>query len=202
VGAAGALLVATGAVAATLALTGDDGPSQAELTELVDDLFSDTTETDPFDDTTDTTDIFGDTTETTDATGDVGQGVDQTCEDLVPFLTLARDADFARGGNSVDDFEQLAALAAELASKAPAESGTGSLLVEEGEPRDSLERIAEDFGTYVSVLAELGLEPGPDALLEPRISAALEDVSFQVGLGLGPWMDARCSQEVLDQVTG
>ena len=68
VGTAVALLVAGGAVAAALSLTGDDQPSQAELAEVPEDVDSDTTETDLFGDTTDTTDTFGDTTMSTDTT--------------------------------------------------------------------------------------------------------------------------------------
>ena len=197
VGAVAALLVAGGAVAATLSLTGDDGPSQAELTEAVDDVISDTTETNPFGDTTDTTDIFGDTTET-DATGDVGQGVDETCEDLVDFFTLARDADIANGGDSVDDLEELAAAASALASEAPAEPGDS--FAADGEPRDSLEGIAEGFETYVSLLSELGLEPGLEALQEASIADAIADVNIEITLGLVPWIDLRCSEEVKAEI--
>ena len=129
---------------------------------------------------------FGDTTDT------IGQGVDQTCADIVAFLTLAKEADIGRGGDSVSDVEQLAAAVSELASEAPADSA--------GEPRDSFEAIAGAYETYLSVLSELGLEPGPDALLEPRISEAFEDAGLQITLGIGPRADEHCSQEVLDQV--
>ena len=198
VGAAVALLLAGGAAAAVLTLTGDDEPSQAEVDSVVDELYSDTTEPDLFGDTEETTDIYGDTTDTTDASGDIGQGVDETCEDLVAFFLLARDTDIARGGNSVDDIEELAAAASELASKAPAEPETGDILLGDGEPRDSLEGIAEAYETYLSVLSEGDLEPGPDALLEPRVADAFSDVSLEVTLGIVPWMDARCDPELLE----
>jgi zinc-ribbon domain len=173
-GAAVVLLVAGGA-GAVLLITGGGDSTPAGL-----DSITNTTDVFPTNDAT--------TTGPTDATG---QGVDQTCKDLVAFFALAKEVDIARGGHSVGDVEKLAAAASELASKAPAEP-TGILL---GEPRKSLEHIAKDYETYVSVLSEGGVDPGPDALLEPRISAALDDVSFQVATGLVLWMDARCSEE-------
>jgi len=151
------------------------------------DTTTETTSTD-----TTSTDVFGDTTDTTDSSVVVGQGVDETCDDLVAFLALAKEADIGRGGDSVSDVEEVAAAASELASNAPADSA--------GEPRDSFEAIADAYGTYLSVLSELDLEPGPDALLEPRISQAFEDIGLQFGLGVAPWADEHCSQEALDQL--
>lgn len=187
VGAGVALLVAGGAAAA-LAVTGGDGSDEAILTEIFTESIADSTETDLFGDTTD---IYGDTTDTTAVEGSIGQGVDQTCEDIVAFFTLAKETDIARGGNSVDDVERVAAEVSELASKAPADST--------GEPRDSFVAIAGTYATYLFVLSELGLEPGPDALLDPTISAAFEDLEVQIVLGVLPWMGEHCSQEVLDQ---
>ena len=191
VGAGVALLVAGGAVAATLSLTGDDQPSQAEVAEL--EKLTTPTEPDLFGDTTDTTDIFGDTTDTTGATGVIGQGVDQTCEEIVVFFALAKEVDIARGGNSVDGVEQLAAAASDLASNAPAEP-------EGGEPRDSFQDIAFAYGTYANLLSELDVDPGPDALLEPRIADALGGLEIAYILGVVPWIDARCSAEVKAQL--
>jgi zinc-ribbon domain len=192
-GAAVALLVAGVAVAA-LSLTGGDESSQATLSEIGTDYTTDTTEPDLFGDPSDSTetDLYGDATDTTDTSVAIGQGVDETCDDMVAFLVLAREADIGRGGNSVSDVERVAAAAADLASKAPADS--------DGEPRDSFQGIAAAYETYLSVLSELGLEPGPDALLEPRIEAAFEDAGLQIALGIGPWAEEHCSQEVLDQV--
>lgn len=185
-GTAVALLVAGGAVAAALTLTGGDDPTPAEIADVLAE-FTTTTETDLFGDTTDTSD-------STDTTGYIGQGVDETCHDLVAFFALAKEVDIARGGDSVGDVEKLAAAASELASNAPQEP-QGNLVIGAGEPRDSLQGIAEAYGSYVSLLSELGLDPGPDALLEPRVADALGDVSIDVTLGLLPWMDARCSAE-------
>ena len=142
-------------------------------------------------DTTMTTDMFGETTEVTDASVDVGQGVDQTCEDLLAFFVLAKDTDIARGGDSVGDVEQVQAAVSDLASKAPSDS--------RGEPRDSLQAIANAYATYLSVLSAQGLEPGPDALLEPTVAQAWEDLSLQFGLGVAPWMDESCDPELLAQ---
>ncbi len=122
----------------------------------------------------------------------------ETCEDLVDFFTLARDADIANGGDSVDDLEELAAAASALASKAPAEPGDS--FAADGEPRDSLEGIAEGFETYVSLLSELGLEPGLEALQEPSIADAISDVNIEITLGLVPWIDLRCSEEVKAEI--
>lgn len=181
VGAAVVLLVAGGAVAATLSLTSGDDASEATPTEFATDSTTSTTETD----------FFGDTTETTVTSVDVGQGVDQTCEDLLAFFVLAKDVDIARGGDSVGDVEQVQAAVYDLASKAPSDS--------QGEPRDSLEAIAVAYGTYLSVLSEQGLEPGPDALLEPTVASAWDDLSLQFSLGVAPWMDESCSPELLAQ---
>jgi len=184
VGAAVALLVAGGAVAAALSITGGDGSNQALPTDAGLDSITNTTDVLPTNDAT-----------TTEAGGAIGQGVDQTCEDLVAFFALAKEVDIARGGNSVDDVEKLAVAASELASKAPEEPETGDFLVDAGEPRESLESIAEAYGSYASLLSELDLEPGPDALLEPRIAGALSDLSLDYTLGVVPWIDARCSAE-------
>lgn len=183
VGAAVALLVAGGAVAAVLSIT--TGPEPTPGPESI----TNTTDVLPTNDAT-----------TTETGGAIGQGVDQTCEDLVAFFALAKEVDIARGGNSVDDVEKLAAAASELASKAPEEPETGDFLVDAGEPRESLGSIAEAYGSYVSLLSELDLEPGPDALLEPRIADALGDLSLDYTLGVVPWIDARCSNEVKAQL--
>lgn len=190
VGAGVALLVAGGGVAATLSLTGEDDPSQAEIDSIIDDvageLYSDPTEPDLFGDTTDTTD-------TTGTTGFVGQGVEQTCSDIVAFEALAKEVGIARGGNSGGDVEEIAAVASELASGAPAEP-EGGLTYGSGEPRESLQGMAEALGAYASLLSELGLEAGPDALLEPRIAEALSSLAYDENTVI-QWFLVRCSAE-------
>jgi len=194
IGVAVALLVAGGAVAATLSLTGGDDPTPAEIAEVLSE-FTTTTETDLFGDTTDTTetDLYGDETDTTDTTGSIGQGVDETCKDIVAFEALAKEVDIVRGGNSTDDVEEIAAMASELASSAPAEAEAG-LTYGSGEPRDGLQGMAEALGSYASLLSELGLEAGPDALLEPRIAEALSSLAFDESDVL-QWFLVRCSEE-------
>ena len=131
------------------------------------------------------------------STSAVGQGVEQTCQDLVAFLTLAKDADLAHGGHSVSDIEQTVAAASALASQAPAEPSTSFM---SGEPRESLQSIASSYQTYLNVLSTNGLQPGPDALLEPSIASAMEDVQIHVSVGLIPWIDARCNADVHEQL--
>jgi hypothetical protein len=175
-GVAVALLLAGGGVAAALAMTGGGGSSQDTVADAGLDSITNTTDVFPTDDAT---------TEPSDA---IGQGVDETCEDIVAFFALAKEVDIARGGNSVDGVEQLAEVASDLASTAPAEP-------EGGEPRYSFEGIALAYGTYASLLSELDVDPGPDALLEPRIADALADVEIDVVLGVVPWVAERCSAE-------
>jgi hypothetical protein len=123
----------------------------------------------------------------------VGQGVDQTCDDFVELTSLAKDVDIAHGGRSVSDIENLAAAASDLASKAPAEpSGAGALL--EGEPRQTLTRVADAYAGYVSLLAEKNLEPGSEAMVDPDVAARL-DLSLEVGVIL-QWVDVRCGEDV------
>jgi hypothetical protein len=131
------------------------------------------------------------------STSDLGQGVEQTCQDLVGFFTLAKDADLAHGGQSVSDIEQAVAAASALASQAPAEPSTSFM---SGEPRESLQSIANSYQTYLDALPTSGLEPGPDALLDPSIASAMEDASIDVSVGLIPWIDARCSADVHAQL--
>jgi hypothetical protein len=178
VGAAIVLLVAGGAVAAVLSITGGDGSNQATPTDTLDFI-------------TNTTDVYGDTTDTPAV---VGQGVDQTCEDLVGFFALAKDADLARGGSSVSDVERVAEEATDLASRAPAES-TSYYAVRIGEPRVSLTGIGEAYWSYVALLSELGLEPGPDAMLEPSTSGVLSDAQSSAE-DLALWIEYRCSADV------
>ena len=160
---------------------GSDSDAEAVTVTVTETASSETT----------TTDMFGETTENTDASVEVGQGVDETCEDLLAFFVLAKDTDIGRGGDSVGDVEQVHAVVSDLASKAPSDS--------QGEPRESLVAIAAAYATYLSVLSEQGLEPGPDALLEPRIAEAWEDLGLQFSLGVAPWMDESCSPELLAQ---
>ena len=127
----------------------------------------------------------------------IGVGVDQTCKNLVGFFALAKDVDIARGGNSVSDVEKVAAAASELAGNAPAEPSSSFMT---GEPRESLETFAKAYRTYLDVLSEGDLEPGPDALLEPRIADVMQDASIDASVGLVPWIDARCSADVKDQL--
>jgi hypothetical protein len=130
---------------------------------------------------------------TTGTTAVVGQGVDQTCDDFVELTSLAKDVDIAHGGRSVSDIENLAAAASDLASKAPAEpSGAGALL--EGEPRQTLTRVADAYAGYVSLLAEKNLEPGSEAMVDPDVAARL-DLSLEVGVIL-QWVDVRCGEDV------
>ncbi len=135
--------------------------------------------------------------ETNGATSSIGAGIDQTCEDIVRFFALGKDVDIVRGGNSVSDVEKIAAMASELARNAPAEPSSSFL---QGEPRKSLESFVKAYGTYLDVLSEGDLEPGPDASLEPRISDAMDDLSIDVSVGLVPWIDARCSTDVKNQL--
>jgi hypothetical protein len=166
-----------------LALAGCGGGSDSGT--AASESISNTTDTLPTNDAT-----------TTEAESSIGQGVDQTCEDLVAFFTLAKETDIARGGNSVDDVKKLAAAASDLASKAPAEPSGFN----QGEPRHSLQHMADGYGHYVSLLSELGLDPGPDALLEPRVADALSGLDDDVLVGIGPWFDARCSSELKAQM--
>lgn len=150
--------------------------------------------------TTTPTDLYGDTTDTTDAgeeTAVVGQGVDQTCDDLVELFSQGLDANLARGGDSVSEIESIATAYSELAAKAPAEPSTDALLA--GEPRDSLIDLGQAFDSYAALLTELGLEPGPDALLEPRIDEALEGQAA-AATDLGLWIDERCSDDVKSRI--
>lgn len=134
---------------------------------------------------------------TSGAASSIGAGIDQTCEDIVRLFAFGKDVDIVRGGNSVSDVEKIAAMASELARSAPAEPSTSFL---EGEPRESLESFVTAYGTYLDVLSEGDLEPGPDAILEPRISDAMEDLSIDVSVGLIPWIGARCSADVKNQL--
>jgi hypothetical protein len=136
-------------------------------------------------------------TPTNGATTAIGVGVDQTCKDLVGFFALAKDVEIARGGNSVSDVEKVAAAASELARNAPAEPSSSFMA---GEPRESFAGVAKAYGTYLDVLSEGDLDPGPDALLDARVAGAMEDVSIDVSVGIVPWIDARCSAEVKDQL--
>jgi hypothetical protein len=101
---------------------------------------------------------------TTGAEDAIGQGVEQTCQDLTSLQTRLREADIAHGGNSVDNLEELAASASELASKAPAVL------------RSDLRSIADGYRRYINVLSELNLEPGPDALLVPEVADAVSGI--------------------------
>ena len=175
VGAAVALLLAGGAVAALL-ITGGDDSTPASLDSI-----------------TNTTDVFPTNDATTTGADDAtGQGVDETCADLLAFFMLAKEIDIARGGNSVDDIERLAAAASELASKAPAEPVQANVFLE-GEPRDSLTRMAEAYAAYITLLAQNNMEPGPDALLVPEIATRL-DLSLEESFLL-QWFGARCSED-------
>ena len=86
-------------------------------------------------------------------------------------------ATFTREDNpnpSVDDVERLATIVSDLASNAPAETlEAGTLHV--GQPKQSLDAIAQGLEAYARLLTELGLEPGSDeALDEPRIAQIKE----------------------------
>ena len=127
----------------------------------------------------------------------VGQGVEQTCQDLVGLFAIIKDADIAHGGHSDSDIQKAAAAASELAAKAPSEPSTSFL---SGEPRESLQTIASAYQTYLEVLSEGDLEPGPDALLEPRVADAMTDVQIDFAAGLVPWIASRCSADVQQQL--
>ena len=102
---------------------------------------------------------------TTSADEAIGQGVEQTCEDLAALQTLLQEVNIAQGGDSVDDIEELAEKASELASKAPAVL------------RSDLTSIADGYRQYLDVLSENDLEPGPDALLVPEVAGAFGGVT-------------------------
>jgi hypothetical protein len=102
---------------------------------------------------------------TTSADEAIGQGVDQTCEDLAALQTLLTEVDIAHGGDSVDDIEELAEKASELASKAPAVL------------QSDLTSIADGYRRYLDVLSENNLEPGPDALLVPEVADTFSGVT-------------------------
>lgn len=102
---------------------------------------------------------------TTGAEDAIGQGVEQTCEDLATLQTLLEEFGISQGGDSVDDVEKLAAMASELASKAPAVL------------QSDLTSIADGYRRYIIVLSELNLEPGPDALLVPEVADAFSGVT-------------------------
>lgn len=163
-----------------LALAGCGGGS-SDSGDAAADSISNTTDTLPTDDAT-----------TTDAGDTTGQGVDETCRDILAFFALAKEVDIARGGNSVDDVEKLAAAASELASKAPEDPGQDNSFLE-GEPRESLTRFADAYAAYITLLSQNNLEPGPDALLVPEIADRL-DLSLELAVVL-QWFGARCSEE-------
>jgi hypothetical protein len=145
---------------------------------------------------------FGDET-TTETSAVGGEGVDETCEDLLAFAVLAKDRGMSSETASVDDVEDVAAAVSELASRASAEPEEAGFLLA-GEPRDSLEGLAEALESYLGVLSELGLEPGPDALVEPRVADAAERVRDNDS-SLFDWFGARCSEDdksELEEITG
>ena len=78
-------IVVVGLVAALAGCGGGSSDSGSAASESI----TNTTDTLPTNDAT-----------TTEAESSVGQGVDKTCEDLIGFLTLAKDVDIARGGKS------------------------------------------------------------------------------------------------------
>ena len=178
-----AVLMFCGLILALTGCGGGDSDSSSAGSESI----SNTTDALPTNDAT-----------TTEAESSIGQGVDQTCDDLVAFFALAKETDIAHGGNSVDDVERVAAAASDLASNAPAEPEQSSGL--DGQPRESLQRFAEAYGTYVTLLSELDLEPGPDALLEPRVADALTGLDEEILLNIGPWMETRCSADVMAEM--
>ena len=133
---------------------------------------------------------FGD--ETTTEEGAVGgEDVDETCDGLVAYATLAREEN---PNPSVDDVERLAALTSDLASKAPAEPlEAGTLLA--GEPKKSIDDTAEGLESYARRLSELGLEPGSDAALDEPRTAEVIDGLEDADVGLTRWFFERCSAE-------
>ncbi len=135
--------------------------------------------------------MFGETTEATDTSVDIGQGVDQTCEDLLAFFVLAKDVDIARGGDSVGDVERVQAAVSDLASKAPSDS--------QGEPRDSLEAIADGVRDVPVRALRAGPGAGPRRLAGAESRGSLGRPELQFGLGVAPWMDESCSPELLAQ---
>ena len=137
---------------------------------------------------------FGD--ETTAEEGVVGgEDVDETCAGYVAFATLARREN---PNPSVDDVERLAAIASDLASKGPAEpseTGIGEPNFLAGEPKKSIDDIAEGLESYARLLAELGLAPGSDtALAEPRIAEVIDGIE-DADVDLTRWFEERCSEE-------
>jgi hypothetical protein len=142
------------------------------------------------------TDAVGstDATKTTGTTGTVGQGVEQTCEDIVELLTR-----FEEPADSIEDVQAAAAAFSELADKAPAETEE-SFPLGAGEPRDSLQGMADGYAKAASLFSELGLEPGPEALQEPRIADLIEDVALELTLGVRPWVEARCSADIQERL--
>jgi zinc ribbon protein len=144
---------------------------------------------------------FGD--ETTTEAGEVGgEEVDETCAGFVAVATLARKenppfappSSASRPNPSVDDVEGFAAIFAELASNAPAETlEDGTFHV--GEPKQSLEATAQGLESYADLLSELGLEPGSDeALNEPRIEVVIDGLE-EADSDLTSWFEDRCSEE-------
>ncbi len=145
-----AVLVLGGLV---LALAGCGGGSSDSDSAAVDSI-TNTTDALPTNDAT-----------TTSADEAIGQGVEQTCEDISALQTLLQEENIAQGGDSVDDIEELAEMASELATKAPA------VLLSD------LTSIADGYRRYLEVLSENNLEPGPDALLVPEVAGAFSGVT-------------------------
>jgi hypothetical protein len=135
-----------------------------------------------------------DPTGTGDRTGTVSQDVEQTCEGIVELLTQ-----FKKPADSIEDVQAAAAAFSELAGKAPAETEE-SFPSGAGDPRDSLQGIADGYAEAASLFSELGLKPGPDALQEPRIADIIDDIQLELTLGVQPWVEARCSADVQEQL--
>jgi hypothetical protein len=143
-------ILIVGLVSALAGCGGGSSDSGSGASESI----TNTTDTLPTDDAT-----------TTGVDEAIGQGVDQTCEDLAALQTLLQEVDIAHGGDSVDDIEELAEMASELASKAPAVL------------RADLTSIADGYRRYLDVLSENNLEPGPDALLVPEVADTFSSVT-------------------------
>jgi hypothetical protein len=152
VGAAVVMLAAGGAVAAVLSITGEDGPSQAEVAETLSELTT-PTESDAFGYTTDET--------TDDGFPDAEQAYPSTdCSGLV-------DAVIELGG--IDSYEGSDYLSArdfldDYADRAPEEI------------RDSVRTLRDFLDEFASAAEAVGLEPGEAPLPDQvdQMTAALD----------------------------